>query len=75
MCHNVRRHFIAVSTTFQDCLPPNCLFSSGHVHPTGVLILGSCRSQSCTRLMALPTKNPIPTGDEVMAMVQVSGMR
>ncbi|KAG2060941.1 hypothetical protein BDR06DRAFT_871402, partial [Suillus hirtellus] len=50
--HTKFRHFIAMSTTFQDCLPPNCFFSSGHFHPTV--------SQPCTRLMALPTKNPIP---------------
>ncbi|KAG2349931.1 hypothetical protein BDR05DRAFT_972835 [Suillus weaverae] len=89
MCHNIIdgryhtecSHFIAMSTKFQDCLRPNCLFSVRHVHPT------ACRSQSCIRLMALPTKNPIrispskcgdcilKTRDEVTPMVRVAGMR
>ncbi|KAG1731904.1 hypothetical protein EDB19DRAFT_1640579, partial [Suillus lakei] len=51
--HTECSHFIAMSTKFQDCLRPNCLFSVRHVHPT------ACRSQSCIRLMALPIKNPI----------------
>ncbi|KAG2088551.1 uncharacterized protein F5147DRAFT_587608, partial [Suillus discolor] len=79
--HTECSHFIAVSTKFQDRLPSNSLFSSRHVHPT------ACRSQSCTQLMALPTKNPIHISpsqcggcvlkirDEVMPMVRVSGMR
>ncbi|KAG0707791.1 hypothetical protein DFH29DRAFT_895376 [Suillus ampliporus] len=70
-----------MSTKFQDCLRPLCLFSVRHVHPTG------CKSQSCIRLMALPTKNPIRispsicydcvlrTRDEVTPMVRVAGMR
>ncbi|KAG2157077.1 hypothetical protein DEU56DRAFT_722331, partial [Suillus clintonianus] len=74
-------HFIAMSTKFQDCLRPNCLFSTRHAHPI------ACKSQACIRLMALPMKNPIrispskcgdcllKTRDEVTPMVRVAGMR
>lgn len=62
-----------MGTRFQDCLQENCLFSRRHVHPTGMLLdvtfevtslpyhccpLG-CKSSHCTRLMALPVRNPI----------------
>ncbi|KAG1772653.1 hypothetical protein EDD22DRAFT_767856, partial [Suillus occidentalis] len=79
--HTECGHFIAMSTKFQDCLRPNCLFSVRHVHPT------ACKSQSCIRLMALPTKNPIrispskccdcvlKTRDEITPMVRIAGMR
>ncbi|KAI0318951.1 hypothetical protein OF83DRAFT_1163209 [Amylostereum chailletii] len=61
MCHNIISgryhsscgHFIPMSTRFQDCMRPNCLFSSRHAHPVG------CRSPSCVRMMALPIRNPI----------------
>ncbi|KAI6028379.1 hypothetical protein F5J12DRAFT_805005 [Pisolithus orientalis] len=62
MCHNVIDgryhtvcgHFIGMHSEVHDCLRPNCLFSRRHLHS-----VGSCKSQSCIRLMALPVKNPI----------------
>ncbi|TRM59361.1 hypothetical protein BD626DRAFT_572652 [Schizophyllum amplum] len=59
MCHNVIDgryytvcgHFYSMATKVQDCLRPNCLFSSRH--PVG------CRSPGCVRQMAPPAKNPI----------------
>ncbi|RDB21058.1 hypothetical protein Hypma_011580 [Hypsizygus marmoreus] len=51
--HTPCGHFIEMSTRFQDCLRPNCLFSRRHAHPIG------CRSSNCNRLMALPVRNPI----------------
>ena len=70
--HTICRHFVSMSTRVQDCLQPNCLFSQRHIHVTGLssngitltspqswLWFSGCRSPLCTRLMALPVKNPI----------------
>ncbi|KAI0082684.1 hypothetical protein K474DRAFT_1681103 [Panus rudis PR-1116 ss-1] len=59
MCQNIMDgryhtscgHFVAMSTRMQDCLRPNCVFSSRH--PVG------CKSSSCIRLMVPPQRNPI----------------
>ncbi|KAH8099489.1 hypothetical protein BXZ70DRAFT_1000738 [Cristinia sonorae] len=51
--HTTCGHFIAMSTRLQDCLRPNCLFSSRHCHAAG------CKSSQCVRLMVAPQRNPI----------------
>ncbi|EFI28380.1 hypothetical protein CC1G_13914 [Coprinopsis cinerea okayama7 len=61
MCHNIIDgryhtqcfHFVEMATRSVDCLRPDCLFSSRHVHPVG------CRNSQCIRLMNQPVKNPI----------------
>ncbi|KAI0054044.1 hypothetical protein FA95DRAFT_1480569, partial [Auriscalpium vulgare] len=49
--HTECRHFVSMSTRFQDCTRPDCIFSSRH--PNG------CKSASCLRLMSPPIRNPI----------------
>ncbi|EIN07415.1 hypothetical protein PUNSTDRAFT_71198, partial [Punctularia strigosozonata HHB-11173 SS5] len=51
--HPQCRHFISMSTRFQDCMKPNCVFSSRHEHGSGG------KSPTCIRMMQLPVKNPI----------------
>ncbi|KZV71656.1 hypothetical protein PENSPDRAFT_650516 [Peniophora sp. CONT] len=63
-------HFAPMSTRFQDCMRPNCLFSSRHEHPVGERcpatpeapvtdVCTGCRSPHCIRMMAQPIRNPI----------------
>ncbi|PPQ76843.1 hypothetical protein CVT24_010686 [Panaeolus cyanescens] len=40
-----------MATRQQDCLRTNCIFSSRHDR--------QCKSTACTRLMSLPSHNPI----------------
>ncbi|KAI0273606.1 hypothetical protein BC834DRAFT_921638 [Gloeopeniophorella convolvens] len=62
MCHNIIDgryhtlcgHFMPLSTRRQDCMRPNCLFSTRH--PSGP---AGCESSACQRLMGLPIRNPI----------------
>ncbi|VDB99746.1 unnamed protein product [Peniophora sp. CBMAI 1063] len=65
--HSACGHFEPMSTSRQDCMRPDCIFSARHEHPGGqryapaprapvVDVRSGCK---CARMMAQPIRNPI----------------